>query len=195
MKLSKLFLLFTIALLFGCSNDDDENVVNGVDRTPKLQATGSRANDFLAASRYNTLVIEVFYVTNFRPSAQTLVNLKNFMEARLNKPGGVTITEKEIASPGMAPYDINEIAQVESAIRTKYNAGNVLTMYMFFADGGTTTDTDSEFILGSAYRNTSFVMYESTIKNLSDGVGEPNLKKLGRRAGATPPASISKRPL
>jgi predicted Zn-dependent protease len=174
MKLSKLFLLFTIALLFGCSNDDDENVVNGVDRTPNLQATGSSANDFLAASRYNTLVIEVFYVTNFRPSAQTLVNLKNFMEARLNKPGGVSITEKEIASPGMAPYDINEIAQVESAIRTKYNAGNVLTMYMFFADGGTTTDTDSEFILGSAYRNTSFVMYESTIKNLSDGVGEPN---------------------
>jgi predicted Zn-dependent protease len=174
MKLHRLLLLATIVFFFGCSNDDDENVINGVDRTPNLQATGSSANDFLASSKYNTLVIEVFYVQDFRPNAQTLVNLKNFMEARLNKPGGVSIIEKEIASPGMAPYDINEIAQIESAIRTKYNAGNVLTMYMFFADGGTTTDTDSQFILGSAYRNTSFVMYESTIKTLSDGVGEPS---------------------
>ena len=175
MKLQKIFLLATIALLLGCSKDDDnDNLVNGVDRTPNLQATGSSARDFLTASTFNSLVIEVFYVENFRPNPQTLVNLKNFMQARLNKPGGVTIIENQIQSPGMAPYDINEIAQLESAIRTKYNAGNILTLYMFFADGGTTNDTDTQFTLGSAYRNTSFVMYESSIQNLSGGVGEPS---------------------
>lgn len=195
MKLFKLFLFAAFLTVAGCSSDDDASTTeNGVNRTPNLKATGSSANDFLAASKYNTLVIEVFYVENFRPAAQTLINLKNFMEARLNKPGGVSIIEKQVPSFGLAPYDINEVANIESAIRTKYNVGNVLTMYMFFADGGTTTDTDTAFTLGSAYRNTSFVMYESTIKNLSDGIGEPDrvnlettviLHELGHLLGLT----------
>lgn len=174
MKQIRLLTLMAAVFFFGCSSDDDKTVVNGVDRSPNLKATGSSANDFLSASKYNTLIIEVFYVQNFRPQPATLVNLKNFMEDRLNKPGGVTIIEKEVPSLGNAPYDLDEIAQIESLYRTKYNYGNILTMYMFFADGGATTDTDSSFTLGTAYRNTSFVMYESTIKNLSDSVGEPN---------------------
>jgi len=174
MKILKLSFLVSVIFFLGCSSDDNPNIINGVDRTPNLKATGSSANDFLADSKYNTLVIEVFYVKDFRPNPQTLVNLKNFMETHLNKPGGISIIEKEIASPGLAPYDIEEIVQIESTIRTKYNTGNILTMYMLFADGGTTTDTNSSFILGSAYRNTSFVMYESSIKNLSNSIGEPN---------------------
>lgn len=175
MKLFRLLPFIALAFALGCSSDDDDaTVINGVDRSPNLKATGASATDFLAASQYNTLVIEVLYVQNFRPAPQTLANLKNFMEARLNKPGGISFIEREVPSPGMAPYDINEIASLESTLRSKYNFGNVLTMYLFFADGGSTTDTDNSFILGSAYRNTSFVMYESTIKNLSDGVGEPS---------------------
>lgn len=175
MKIFRLLLLSACIIFAGCSSDDDDpNAANGVNRTPNLQATGSSANDFLASSKYNTLVIEVFYVTGFRPSTQTLTNLQNFMNARLNKPGGVSIVETEIESPGLAPYDINEIASIESDIRTKYNNGNTLALYLFFADGGNATDTGNQFILGSAYRNTSFVMYESTIHNLSNGIGEPN---------------------
>lgn len=195
MKILKLLFLASFLFFLGCSSDDDNQyIINGIDRTPNLQATGSSANDFLSSTKYSTLVIEVFYVANFRPQAQTLVNLKNFMQARLNKPGGISIIETEIESPGLAPYDINEIAQIESTVRTKYNAGNILTMYLFFADGGTPTDTDSEFILGSAYRNTSFVMYESTIKNLSDSALEPDradlettviLHELGHLLGLT----------
>lgn len=174
MKILKLFLLSAFFIFAGCSDDDNPNTENGTNRTPNLQATGSSANDFLAASKYNTLVIEVFYVTGFRPSSQTLSNLRSFMNARLNKPGGISIVETEIESPGLAPYDINEIAQIESNIRTKYNNGTTLALFLLFVDGGTTTDTSNQFILGTAYRNTSFVMYESTIHNLSNGVGEPD---------------------
>ena len=175
MKIIKLLLLYTFVIFAGCSSDDDgPDPENGINRTPNLQATGSSANDFLASSKYNTLTIEVFYVTGFRPNAQTLVNLQSFMNARLNKPGGVSIVETEIESPGLAPYDLNEIASIESNIRTKYNNGNVLALFMLFVDGGTASDTNNQFTLGTAYRNTSFVMYESTIQNLSNGIGEPN---------------------
>ncbi len=173
MRIQKLLIFAAMVLLMGCSSDDDPTLVNGIDRTANLQPTGSSARDFLSDAKYSALAIEVFYVQGFRPHPQTLENLRNFMQARLHKPGGITITETQIASPGLAPYDINEIAQIESATRTRYNSGNVLTMYMFFADGGTTTDTPTQFILGSAYRNTSFVMYQSTILERSGGVGEP----------------------
>lgn len=174
MKILKLVSFSFLLFALGCSSDDNNNAENGVNHAGNLKAVGSSANDFLSAAHYQSIVVEVLYVTNFRPQPQTLVNLRQFMEARLNKPGGITITEREIASPGASPYDINEIANIETANRTKYNNGSVLTLYFLFLDGSSTSDTSSSFILGTAYRNTSFVMFENSIKNLSDSITEPS---------------------
>lgn len=175
MKTLKLLSLSLLLFALGCSKDDDDQTVeNGINKTANLQTTGSSANDFLSAVKYQSVVIEVLYVQGFQPQAQTLTNLKNFMQARLNKPGGITINQRQIASPGLAPYDINEIAGIESLNRTLYNNGNVLTLFLLFIDGNYATDTTSNFTLGTAYRNTSFVMFENTIQNLSNSPLEPN---------------------
>lgn len=175
MKILKLLSLTLLLFVLGCSKDDDDsNDENGVNHSGNLKITGSSANDLLSAAKYQSVVIEVLYVQGLRPEAQTLVNLKNFMMARLNKPGGITITERQIASPGLTPYDINEIVGIEMLNRTLYNNGGVLTLYLLFLDGGYATDTASNFTLGTAYRNTSFVMFENTIRNLSDSPLEPN---------------------
>ncbi|MFV8358041.1 membrane metalloprotease, partial [Flavobacterium sp. XS1P32] len=42
------------------------------------------------------------------------------------------------------------------------------------ADGKSSKDTDTSVILGTAYRNTSFVIYEQTVHGLSDSAFEPN---------------------
>jgi hypothetical protein len=175
MKILKLLSLGLLLFVLGCSKDDDDSSIeNGVNKTANLQITGSSANDFLSAAKYQSVVIEVLYVQGFQPEAQTLVNLRSFMQARLNKPGGITINQRQIASPGLAPYDINEIAGIESLNRTFYNNGNVLTLFLLFVDGNYATDTASNFTLGTAYRNTSFVMFENTIQNLSNSPLEPN---------------------
>lgn len=175
MKTFKLLSLTLLLFVLGCSKDDDDSrVENGVNKTANLQITGSSANDFLSAAKYQSVVIEVLYVQGFEPEAQTLSNLRNFMQARLNKPGGITINQRQIASPGLAPYDINEIAGIESLHRTFYNNSNVLTLFLLFVDGNYATDTASNFTLGTAYRNTSFVMFENTIQNLSNSPLEPN---------------------
>lgn len=175
MRTLKLLSLSLLLFVLGCSKDDDDSTVeNGINKTANLQTTGSSANDFLSAVKYQSVVIEVLYVQGFQPQAQTLTNLKNFMQARLNKPGGITINQRQIASPGLAPYDINEIAGIESLNRTFYNNGNVLTLFLLFIDGNYATDTTSNFTLGTAYRNTSFVMFENTIQNLSNSPLEPN---------------------
>ena len=173
MKIFKLIALALMLTVFSCSSDDD-NTENGTNHTPNLQTTGSSAHDFLSASKYSSVVVEVLYVDGFQPNSQTITNLKNFMEARCNKPGGITISQRQIASPGVSPYDINEIAGVETMNRTKYNNGNVLTLYLLFLDGKYQTDTASTFTLGTAYRNTSFVIFENSVQGLSDSITEPN---------------------
>jgi len=173
----KIFRLCTLALLlftFSCSSDDDNSTTeNGINHSANIKTTGSSANDFLSAAKYQSIVVEVLYVANFQPAPQTLLNLEQFMENRLNKPGGITITQRQIASPGTSPYDINEIVQIETVTRTKYNNGNVLTLYLLFIDGKSSGDTASSFTLGTAYRNTSFVVFENSVKGLSDSFGEP----------------------
>src|SRR6476620_4368949 len=179
MKFLKTVTLILVLFVFGCSSDDDNsNIENGINHTANLQITGSSARDFLTAAKYDSVVVEVLYVENFHPNPQTLLNLKAFMEARLNKPGGVTFVERQIASPGSSPNDINEVANIEALTRTKYNNGNILTLYLLFLDGKTTTDTDTSAILGTAYRNTSFVVFENTVKNFSDSVTEPSRTNL-----------------
>ena len=175
MKILKLSVLTLLLAIFGCSSEDDNSdVENGINRTANLKATGSSGNDFLSAAKYNAIVMEVLYVEGFHPNAQTLINLKNFMEVRLNKPGGITIVEREIASPGISPYDINEVASIETLNRTKYNNGNILTLSLLFLDGKSSSDTSNSFTLGTAYRNTSFVIFENSVQSLSDSVTEPD---------------------
>lgn len=174
-KKSYRLLSFILILLFlSCSDDDNSNTENGINHAPNLKATGKSAHGFLSADNYKSIDIEVLYVGSFQPNAQTLVNLKQFMENRLNKPGGITISQREITSPGGSPYDINKVADIETENRTKYNDGDILTMYILFIDGNYTTDTSTTFTLGAAYRNTSCVIFEKAVQQLSNSVNEPN---------------------
>jgi len=181
MKLLKITCLFLLMVISGCSSDKDNNtntIENGVNKSPNQKTTGSSAQDLLAATKYTKLEIEILYVKNFRPATQTITNLQNFLEDHLHKPGGITITQREINSPGISPYDINEITKLEDFYRTKYNNGSTLALYLFFADGNATGDTASSFTLGTAYRNTSFVLFENTVKNNSGGLGQPSTVNL-----------------
>ncbi len=175
MKVIKLFSLYLLLVLWGCStNDGSSDVENGSNRAPNLKNTGASANDLLSDSHHSALAIEIFYVHNLRPNAQTILNLKQFLLNHLNKPNGISIIETEIASPGKSPYDINEIVQIETANRTLYNSPSTLALYFLFVDGQDSADTATGFILGSAYRNTSCVVYENSIQTLSDQITEPN---------------------
>lgn len=166
---SLLFLLF-----WGCSNEENASIENGINRSGNLKNTGKSANDFLAATKYQSLVVEVTYVQSLRPNPQTLVNLKNFLEARLNKPDGITIVEQQIAGQSGDPFTIQEISKIEDQFRTKYNNVGVLALHLLFLNGSFTGDTSTSRTLGVAYRNTSCVLFENSIQSLSDQLTEPN---------------------
>lgn len=174
-SMKKLLYAGLLALAFGCSSDSDGGsmVEDGTNPKPNQKAAGSSAHDFLSDDDYQSLTIEILYIGQYRPSDAAVASLQNFMDARLNKPGGVHITLREIDSPGTSPYTTAEIRQLEADNRTAYNDVGELALCILFVDGKSSSDTNTSAVLGTAYLNTSCVIYENTVFAFSNGVNQP----------------------
>lgn len=172
-------LLISILLFFvvlGCSKDDTINNDNneGINTSINRQPVGSSANDLLSDFRYNSLMVEIVYVEGFEPTATTLSNFETFLQSRLNKPNGINIEKRAIASPGKEVYTIEDIANIEREQRQNYNTNDQMAVWVFFTDGKSSQDSNNSLVLGSAYWNTSFVIYQETIHDLTNSPFEPN---------------------
>jgi PBP1b-binding outer membrane lipoprotein LpoB len=175
--MKKIIAVLTLGLflLVSCSREDDPiDNVETVNPITNKQATGSSSNDLLSDRKFKSMVIEVVYVTGYEPSTAAINNMVTFLEARTYKPNGITIIKRAIPSSGKATFTFVEIAAIEDANRTKYNTSNQIAVWAFFADGKSSSDTSTSVILGTAYRNTSLVIYEKTLQGFSDSPFEPN---------------------
>ena len=132
-------------------------------------SVGASANDLLSDTTFSSLVVEVVYVEGFEPSQTAISNFVSFLENRTFKPNGITVQKRAISSPGLTPYTNQEIAAIEDSNRLLYNNANQIAVWAFFADGSSANNTDSGVVLGTAYRNTSFVIYQETIQQLTSG--------------------------
>lgn len=164
MRIQLMILLVGMMLLNSCKKDDS----NPIDDTKaeNLKALGTSAEDLLSDDFYKKLVVEIVYSNGFRPKQLTIDTFRNFLNARLNKPGGISIVETVINPPQGEPYTISEIREIEMNNRTRYTNGNEIAVYIFFANGNSTNDTETSVTLGTAYQNTSIVIYEETLQSL-----------------------------
>jgi hypothetical protein len=169
-----LYLSAAFVLVFSsCSKDDDEKT-----KSPLEINYNVNPNNFLSADKYNQLVIEVQYVPGMQPNAATLTRLQTFLGNRLNKPNGISIVQKEIASPGKAQYTLEDIVSIEKALRTQNTGGQTLTAYIVFVDGAYIDDKTDIKTLGVAYYPSSMVIFENTIRGLSGHIGQPSTLSL-----------------
>ncbi|MBT8384832.1 MAG: membrane metalloprotease, partial [Bacteroidia bacterium] len=67
--------LLTAGLLISCSNGDDTTVINDengnpteVDTSQNKKPTGSSANDLMTENTFTKIVVEIVYVTGFKPT-------------------------------------------------------------------------------------------------------------------------------
>ncbi|MCK0157075.1 membrane metalloprotease [Cellulophaga sp. F20128] len=167
-----LIYLFSL-LLSACSTtgtdtlSETEESFTAVDKTLNKQETGSAANDLLSDENYDKIVYELFYVKGFKPTEETITNFKTFITERLNKPKGSELILEEITVPYKETYTVSEIKAIEDNIRTKYNFGKEIAVFGLFLDGDYSGNTENGSVLGIAYRNTSFVVFENTVKRFS----------------------------
>lgn len=174
--MKKVIALVTIGfvLLMSCSKDDAADPVETINPLTNKQTTGSSSNDLLSDKKFSSMVIEVAYIQGFEPSAAAITNFVSFLDSRIYKPNGISIVKRAIPSTGKTTFTDQEIVAIEDANRTKYNTSNQIAVWVFFTDGKSSNDTSTAVVLGTAYRNTSMVIYEQTVHSLSDSPFEPN---------------------
>ncbi|MBO6522950.1 MAG: hypothetical protein JJ971_03925 [Balneolaceae bacterium] len=171
MKSFSLLFLSTILFLGACtesSGPDDDNPGQNFSHT---LSTGASANDFLSSDNFTTLNIEIDYVEGFRPSQSAIDNLEAFLEQRLNKPGGVSVSlDDAISSPQNDSFTAQEIYALEQTHRDTYSDGNTISAYFIILDGA----YETENVLGVAYYNTSMALFEEVIQENTGGFGQPS---------------------
>lgn len=159
-------LFFSLLIFAGCKTDDSNNE-NTDPKAENQKPLGSSAEDFLTANLYENLTIELTYSEGFRPQQQSLDNLRSFLEIRLNKPGGIVFVENVIEPQTGAPYDTNEIRSIEKNTRNLFTIDDSIRLYIYFANGASVNDDRDRVTLGTAYLNTSIVVYEKTIQDIT----------------------------
>ncbi|MEP0213240.1 MAG: hypothetical protein ABJD66_08505 [Cellulophaga sp.] len=162
-------LLLAALFLIGCSNtDDSDSSEKGGSKTANLQGSGDSANDILSNTKFSKLALEIAYVEGFRPNEESLSAFSDFIND-ISFKDEITVTYKQVSSPNKEDLTIEEVAKLETENRTVYNSDDTLAIYIYFADAPSNNDDveKNSVTLGAVYRNTSMIIYESTIKDLA----------------------------
>ena len=167
------FLSITvIGLLLFCScSSDSQDTTNIID---DLTPSANSANDFLSDDTYKRLVIEIVSVDGFEPTSAAVDNLVSFLNERTFKPNGIQVESRSIPSPQNSTYTIQDIIAIENANRTEFNSSDKLTLWVLFVDGEFASNSNGSTVLGAAYGDTSFVIFEESIQAISGGVLQPS---------------------
>ena len=178
--ISVIIFVISIAISFqGCSKDnlanDNTNTGNGDNSiSANQQPTGTSANGLLSDESFTSMVIEVAYIEGFAPTQEAIDNFVSFLESRTYKPNGISVITNEIPSSGKSTYTTQDIINIEDANRTKYNTNNQIAVWVFFTDGESASNSGNGIVLGTAYRNTSLVIFEATVQDLTNSTFEPD---------------------
>ena len=172
-----------LTIILSCSKDDESKASGANSSTTSVSTSntlpaGQSANGLLSNAKFQSTVVEVVYVSGNEPQQASIDNFVNFLEERTNKPNGISVQKREITSPGLSPYSFEDLVNVEANFRTLFSSESQIAVWAFFADGASSSNTSTGTVLGTAYRNTSFVIYEETIQDLSDEPLEPSRELL-----------------
>jgi hypothetical protein len=165
--MKKLLLFLSITVFFFSCRREPINDPYTLPDSYSNQSLGQSANDLLSASTYTAVTVQVQYMPGYQLDPAAIANVTNYLNARCNKPGGVTFIQSQIPASGDT-LDPSKVAALEKINRTAYTAGNTLALYIMVTDGYDTAVNT----LGFAYRNTSLCLLGKNIFDNSGGFGQ-----------------------
>ncbi len=142
-----------------------------------VQPAGSSAKSLLSDNIFKSLHIEVQYMPGAKPTDATITNLTKFLVKHLRKPGGITNTLTEIPAVADTVFSLKDVMEIENNHRTRFTTTNEITVYILFVDGYYSKPD----LLGSAYRNTSAVLFGRHIQQNSELFKKPSRTYLESR--------------
>ena len=167
------FLVFSLLFFINCSKDSNGDGTSDtpvkIDKSANLEAPGDSAMDLLSNDNYDKILLEIGYVAGFKPDASAINDLIENLKERTFKQI-VEVKYLVIPSPAKDSLSLQEVADLESENRTAYSSGSTIAIYIYFSDAPSDEDKPEEDLvtLGAVFRNTSMVIYESTVQNLAN---------------------------
>ena len=168
-----LIIAGAIGTFSACKKDSDRRI-----RKFHRQEVGSSANDILSDKKYESITVEILYMSGFRPTDLAIDNLKQLISSRCNKPDGIDVVFHEIPAQGKSSYSVSDVRSLEADHRKEFTFKKDLAVCFIFMDGPSNENQGSSMVLGQAYYNTSMVIYEKSLQDNAGGFGEPELYKL-----------------
>ncbi len=135
---------------------------------------GASARELLSDEVYKSLTVEIQYMKGFKPKAETVNQLTVFLNQYLNKPKGINIVLKEIKRIKNTPLAVDSVLAIEKLNRTHFVEEDKTAIYILF----TNSRHVGKRILGTAYRNTSAVIYGKAIRENSNLKGKLSHQEL-----------------
>jgi len=174
MRLFFRILLVSIVAL-SCTKSGT-SYVNNPDAPDYLhnRPVGASAKELLAANSFQSLKIEILYMTGYAPDASAISHLQATLESLLNKPSGITIITTEITPSSNSSLSINDIIEIEKNKRTAFTSGGQIAVCIVYTNGSYTDATT----LGVTYKNTSVAVFGKKIQENSGAIGQPSRTKL-----------------
>lgn len=169
---------WAIVLFVACNSNDKEPTVDLT--IANKQTVGTSSEDFLRDTNFKSVTVEIVYAEGFKPEVGTINHLLGFLDERINKSQGITVVERMIQPTTSGnSYTISDIVAIEDQYRTFYNNNDNLAVYAFFSNKKSSNDTETRVTLGTAYRNTSVVIYKKTINDIasSQGINIPQTER------------------
>lgn len=168
-RVRSLSVILIVLIAFACGQEEESpfNINNSV-----------FPGDFLSGSKYTKLVLEVGFVEGYEPSTASLNSLVTFLDQRLSKPGGITISKRIVPSPGRTKIDADVMREIEKTQRQKVTGGDQLTAWLYFVDAEYSSSTSSSKVLGVAYGPSSIAVFEKTVKEFTGGINQPTAAAL-----------------
>jgi len=128
----------------------------------------------VSAGDYTSLSIEIQYAPGMQPQDQSVSNLVSFLSSLLNKPGGISVSTKQVTTMGKTSVSVADITAFADANRSLYTDGQILALYIYFADAA----YEQQGVIGLAFRNTSLVVLEKTVQDNSRGLNQASRVKV-----------------
>ena len=163
-------LLLALVWLHACSPDDE---TPDPDSYSHKVGVGLSAQDLISEKQYKYLIVEMQFMPGQRPTDRAIADFKTFLEETVDKPRGIELRQKDIASGEMTSYPLDEIRAIEDRNREFFTSGDTIATYFLFADGDYAKNNQNSITLGIAHRNTSMALFQKTIQDGTGGLGKP----------------------
>jgi hypothetical protein len=123
---------------------------------------GPGPKDFVADSKYDSMLIDVLYPQDDAPSESAIGLLVDRAEARLSKPGGIEVKKTAYAGESRT-YSARDLRNLADDVSTEKSGGGRVVLTVLYVHGHSDQDTGNSKVLGVFFQDGRIAMFSDAI--------------------------------